>query len=86
MLDTGAVSRGSGNQGSNKKRDARQKVVEADLVDRLILIRAPVTLGGQGLDAFADFPLASVLARFTPVEEETLGPDRLTVYEKRGKT
>ncbi len=38
VLDTGAVSRGSGNQGSNKERDARQKVVEADLVEAVILL------------------------------------------------
>lgn len=38
VLDTGAVSRGSGNQGSNKERDARQKVVEADLVEAVILM------------------------------------------------
>jgi type I restriction enzyme M protein len=31
-LDTGAVSRGSGNQGSNKERDLRRTFVEGDLV------------------------------------------------------
>ncbi len=38
VLDTGAVSRGSGNQGSNKERDARQAVVEADLAEAVILL------------------------------------------------
>ena len=38
VLDTGAVSRGSGNQGSNKERDARQAVVEADLVEAVLLL------------------------------------------------
>ena len=32
VLDTGAVSRGSGNQGSNKERDVRWQFVEQDLV------------------------------------------------------
>jgi len=38
VLDTGAVSRGSGNQGSNKERDIRRKVVEQDLVECVILL------------------------------------------------
>ncbi len=38
VLDTGAVSRGSGNQGRNKERDARQAAVEADLVEAVVLL------------------------------------------------
>ncbi len=38
VLDTGAVSRGSGNQGSSRERDIRQKFVEADLVEAVILL------------------------------------------------
>jgi type I restriction enzyme M protein len=38
VLDTGAVSRGSGNQGSNKERDIRRKVVDADFVECVILL------------------------------------------------
>ena len=38
VLDTGAVSRGSGNQGSNRERDIRQKFVEEDLVECVILL------------------------------------------------
>ena len=38
VLDTGAVSRGSGNQGSNKERDVRKAFVEADLVETVILL------------------------------------------------
>ncbi|MBC7105230.1 MAG: N-6 DNA methylase, partial [Firmicutes bacterium] len=38
VLDTGAVSRGSGNQGSNRERDVRRAVVEADLVEAVILL------------------------------------------------
>jgi type I restriction enzyme M protein len=38
VLDTGAVSRGSGNQGSNKERDIRKQFVEADLVEAVLLL------------------------------------------------
>ena len=38
VLDTGAVSRGSGNQGSNRERDIRKKFVDADLIKAVILL------------------------------------------------
>lgn len=38
VLDTGAVSRGSGNKSSHKERTARQAFVEADLVEAVILL------------------------------------------------
>ncbi|NLV44619.1 MAG: N-6 DNA methylase [Candidatus Hydrogenedentes bacterium] len=38
VLDTGAVSRGSGNQGSNKERDIRKAFVDADLVEAVFLL------------------------------------------------
>lgn len=38
VLDTGAVSRGSGNQGSNRERDIRKVFVEEDLVECVILL------------------------------------------------
>lgn len=38
VLDTGAASRGSGNQGSNKERDIRKQFVEADLVEAVLLL------------------------------------------------
>ncbi len=38
VLDTGAVSRGSGNQGSNRERDIRRAFVEADLVEAVLLL------------------------------------------------
>ena len=38
VLDTGAVSRGSGNAGSNRERDIRRKFVENDLVEAVILL------------------------------------------------
>ncbi len=38
VLDTGAVSRGSGNQGSNRERDIRKAFVEKDLIEAVILL------------------------------------------------
>jgi type I restriction enzyme M protein len=44
VLDTGAVSRGSGNQGSNKERDVRRTFVEGDLVTPGDLVEAVILL------------------------------------------
>jgi type I restriction enzyme M protein len=44
VLDTGAVSRGSGNQGSNRERDVRRAFVEGDLVSRGDLVETVVLL------------------------------------------
>lgn len=38
VLDTGAVSRGSGSRSSNRERDIRQKFVEADAIEGVILL------------------------------------------------
>ncbi len=38
VLDTGAVSRGSGNRGSNRERDVRAKFVEQGLMEAVILL------------------------------------------------
>ncbi|MBP7708002.1 MAG: SAM-dependent DNA methyltransferase [Candidatus Aminicenantes bacterium] len=38
VLDTGAVSRGSGNQGSNKERDIRKAFIENDLIEAVFLM------------------------------------------------
>jgi type I restriction enzyme M protein len=38
VIDTGAVSRGSGNVGSNRERDIRKALVEADVVEMVILL------------------------------------------------
>ena len=37
-MDTGAVSRGSGSKNANRERDIRQKFVEADLIEGVILL------------------------------------------------
>jgi type I restriction enzyme M protein len=38
VLDTGAVSRGSGSKASNKERDIRKALVEADVIEGVILL------------------------------------------------
>jgi type I restriction enzyme M protein len=38
VLDTGAVSRGSGNAGANRERDIRRAFVEADLIEAVLLL------------------------------------------------
>lgn len=38
VLDTGAVSRGSGNKGSNRERDIRKLFIEKDLIEAVILL------------------------------------------------
>ena len=38
VLDTGSVSRGSGNEGANKERDIRKKFVENDFIEAVILL------------------------------------------------
>jgi diaminohydroxyphosphoribosylaminopyrimidine deaminase/5-amino-6-(5-phosphoribosylamino)uracil reductase len=56
----------------------------ADLVDRLIVYRAPILIGG-GLPGVADFGLGSLAdahGRWVPVESRALGSDRREVYER----
>lgn len=38
VLDTGAVSRGSGNQGTNKEKDIRKAYVEKDWIEAVVLL------------------------------------------------
>ena len=38
VLDTGAVSRGSGNQGANRERDLRKAFVDDDLIEGVVLL------------------------------------------------
>lgn len=44
VLDTGAVSRGSGNTGSNRERDIRKRFVDGDVLSKSDLIEAVVLL------------------------------------------
>lgn len=40
VLDTGAVSRGSGGKGSNRERDIRKQFVDRDLIEAVVLLPA----------------------------------------------
>ena len=59
--------------------------LRADLVDRLLLYRAPIIIGG-GLAGIGDIglsDLAQAHQRWTLTDERQLGEDRLEVYERR---
>jgi diaminohydroxyphosphoribosylaminopyrimidine deaminase/5-amino-6-(5-phosphoribosylamino)uracil reductase len=56
----------------------------ADLVDRLIVYRAPILIGA-GLSAIGDIGLASLAdahGRWTLIDAAALGTDRREVYER----
>ena len=60
----------------------------ADLVDRLLLYRAPIVIGG-GRAGVADIGLGSLAGahgRWTRVDGRTLGSDSLEVYERSRNT
>jgi diaminohydroxyphosphoribosylaminopyrimidine deaminase/5-amino-6-(5-phosphoribosylamino)uracil reductase len=56
----------------------------ADLVDRLLLYRAPILIGGgkPALGAIGLDRLADAHGRWRPIDSRTLGSDRLEVYER----
>jgi len=59
--------------------------LRADLVDRLLLYRAPIVIGG-GLPALADIGLhhlANAHGRWRLTDARQLGSDRMEVYERR---
>lgn len=61
--------------------------LRANLVDRLLLYRAPVLLGGKpGLADLGLKSLADAHGRWRLVEARTLGSDRLEVYERAKDT
>lgn len=61
-----------------------RSLVEADLVDEVVLFEAPVGLGSRAVGALDDLPLAALTAdkRFTLAERRVLGPDLMHRYEK----
>ena len=59
--------------------------LRADLIDRLLLYRAPILIGG-GLAGIGDIGLSDLAQahhRWALVDERQLGEDRLEVYERR---
>lgn len=62
---------------------AASAFLAADLVDRLLLYRAPVLIGsGKGLDDIGLAELPAAHGRWRLSEERTFGPDRLEVYAR----
>jgi diaminohydroxyphosphoribosylaminopyrimidine deaminase/5-amino-6-(5-phosphoribosylamino)uracil reductase len=57
-----------------------RSMLEAGLVDELLLFRSLKVLGAQGVDGFAGMPLDQVMAAFRRGREERLGDDVLSVY------
>ncbi len=58
------------------------RLLEAALVDRMVIFRAPVVLGAGALHAFAHAPsmTAEALGRLSVVETRSFGADTMTVY------
>ena len=58
-------------------------LIAADLVDRLLLYRAPILIGGRpALSAIGLPDLASAHGRWLPAPILDLGPDRLETYQR----
>ena len=55
-------------------------LLDDDLVDEVALFRAPMTIGGEGVDAIAGLPLSVIPDRFKLIAQETLGSDALSLY------
>jgi diaminohydroxyphosphoribosylaminopyrimidine deaminase/5-amino-6-(5-phosphoribosylamino)uracil reductase len=57
----------------------------ADLVDRLLLYRAPILIGDgrPAIDAIGLADLASAHGRWELADSRAFGPDRLEIYERQ---
>jgi diaminohydroxyphosphoribosylaminopyrimidine deaminase/5-amino-6-(5-phosphoribosylamino)uracil reductase len=62
-------------------------LLEADLVDRLILFQAPIVLGEGAVPAFGSFSstVAGGTARFRLIRSEWIGEDHMMVLAARGR-
>ena len=59
-------------------------LLEADLVDEVLLFRSPAELGGDLVPALAGLPLGAIerSRRFRKIERRRFGSDRMTHYER----
>jgi diaminohydroxyphosphoribosylaminopyrimidine deaminase/5-amino-6-(5-phosphoribosylamino)uracil reductase len=65
--------------------DLTASILEADLVDRMILFQAPILLGENALPAFGRFPAGIAdTHRFRPLHSEWIGDDHMMVLAPRG--
>jgi diaminohydroxyphosphoribosylaminopyrimidine deaminase / 5-amino-6-(5-phosphoribosylamino)uracil reductase len=64
---------------------AASAFLAADLVDRLLLYRAPILIGEgrAGIDGIGLVSLADAHGRWTLTDSRTLGTDRLEIYDRR---
>ena len=60
-------------------------LIDADLVDRLIIFRAPVLLGAGALPAFGGATPDEVTARWRVIERRSLGEDEMTIFAPPGR-
>jgi diaminohydroxyphosphoribosylaminopyrimidine deaminase/5-amino-6-(5-phosphoribosylamino)uracil reductase len=59
-----------------------ESLIEADLVDELILFHAAKTIGPDGIDAFDPASLALLTQRLKKVESEAVGADRCDMFSR----
>jgi diaminohydroxyphosphoribosylaminopyrimidine deaminase/5-amino-6-(5-phosphoribosylamino)uracil reductase len=61
-------------------------LLEADLVDEVLLFRSPHPLGGDLVPALAGLPLSAIEAseRFRRLERRRFGADMMSLYERIG--
>jgi diaminohydroxyphosphoribosylaminopyrimidine deaminase/5-amino-6-(5-phosphoribosylamino)uracil reductase len=60
-------------------------LLSAGLVDRVVWMRAPLVIGGDGLSAIAALELGDLAAapRFLLLSSETVGGDLIETYRRR---
>ncbi len=65
-----------------------RSLLEADLIDEVILATAPVKIGGKGVDALAGLPLSHIEAQgwFECKSRETVGADVVKHYLRINRT
>ena len=61
-----------------------RSLLEADLVDEVLLFRSPVALGGNAVPALAGMPLSCIEepGRFRRIQQRMFGVDRMSRYER----
>ncbi len=61
-------------------------LLRVDLVDRLVLLHAPLLIGGDGMSAVGELALAALAdaPRFERVNSEAIGADLVTTFRARG--
>ncbi len=58
-------------------------LLDADLVDEAVLLRAPTSIGADGIDALEGLPLEALTRHLSLVGSETAGADTIERYERR---